>query len=139
MREVLKELLESLGRSSDEADEEQSMGIKIFKSLLPRLDQAKIGDWLFCEEYEDVLVPMRLPKGMTEQFKQMDEARGEIIQDDCEECLRKATCPLLQRNPSEVLLTTLIKYSFARMIAEILTKGGDPYARQDGSNIRPEV
>ena len=139
MHEMLKKMLEGMGKNLGESDEEQKMGMKIFKSLIPRLDQNKISDWLFCEEWDDVLVPVRLPKGITEQFRQMDSARTEIIEEDCEDCKGKANCPLIQRNPSEVLLTTLMKYSFARIIAEIKIKEVMTDARQDGSDIHPEV
>jgi len=140
MQEVLKKLLESLGRDATETDEEQKMGIRIMKSLIKRLHQDSIPDWLFCEEWEDALIPVRIPKGMSDQLKQMDEARTEITDnEDCRECVAKVTCPLLQRNPSEVLLTFLLKLSFAKVVAEIKMKEVISNAGQDGSNIRPEV
>lgn len=140
MQDTLRKLLESIGKNMDEADEEQQVGMKIFKALRRRLDQDGISKWLYCEEWEDALIPVRLPKGMVEQLKRADEARTELIADDgCTDCTRKATCTMLKRNPSEILLTFLLKLSFAKMIAEMLMKEVMTDARQNGSDIHPKV
>lgn len=122
MKEELLELLKKLGGIPKAADEEQEFGTKLFKSVVPRIGQEPICDWLHCEEWEDALVPVRLPKGMTDELKQMDEAKEEAQLNECRECKTKADCPMIKRNPSEILLTYLMKYAISGALAAIISR-----------------
>ena len=136
----LEELLKGLLDFPKEAEEEQRIGLQLFKTTSKNLGKKTIGEWLYCEEHEDVLVPVRLPKGMADQLKLMDNAKEDFdLLVSCEKCEARADCPIPLRNPSEILLTVLMKLAFSKIFERILRKGGDPYARQDGSDIHLEV
>ena len=123
MDKELTKLLKELAGLPKAADEEIEFGRKLFRAAMPRIGQRPIGDWLYCEEWEDALVPIRLPKGMADELKRMDEAKEEAQLGRCKGCESKTTCPTIERNPSEILLTYLIKHAFSEILSIMLGQG----------------
>ncbi len=112
-----KAMLEKLLKMPKEVDEEQVAGIGLCKQTIESLGPRAISSWLYSEEWEDTLVPIRLPKGLPKMLKLMDEVRAEhISSSNCDECKTKAGCQLISRNPSEIMLTLLMKRAFAEII-----------------------
>lgn len=104
-------------KSLKEAEEEQRIGVEFFHATCDRLEPGTINDWLESKEWEYALIPVHLPKGLSELLKQMDEARTIIFEDDrCDRCESRIGCQLLVRNPSEILLTALLKLAFSTAI-----------------------
>lgn len=104
-------------KSAEEVKEEQQIGAQLFGGLFKALNSLGMSRWLYSMEWEDALVPVRLPKGMSELLKTADGATTELTAfGHCEGCKRKIGCPLLQRNPSEILLTYLMKLAFTEMV-----------------------
>ena len=102
---------------SKEVVEEKVFGQELFAGMKKHLPPQVTISWLFNKEWEDVMVPLRLPKGMSELLTTSDKTKGEgIIQDLCAGCGRKSDCQLVRRNPSEILMTSLMKVAFAEMI-----------------------
>jgi len=100
-----------------EMEEEQKVGADLFLTTMKAIRLSTITEWMYNEKWENVLVPVRLPEGMSELLKQMDEAKGIMMEDDrCSDCTRKDGCSLLIRNPSEIFLTSLLKYAFVSAI-----------------------
>ena len=116
-QEEVKKAIDML-RGSDaftEMEEEQEVGLRALVAVNEELSQTVLVDWLYSKEWEDVLIPARLPKGMSEMLKMMDETRAEVATSErCKECKTKDNCSLILRNPSEILITVAIKLAFAK-------------------------
>ena len=119
--EELKETVEMMSDPAvtKETKNEQKVGRALFESLHESSDPKASVRWLFNKEWEDTLVPVRLPKGMSVLLKLADEVREkEIAEDSCKDCEGKDECLMIERNPSEILMTFLMKLAFTEMIVE---------------------
>ena len=114
--ELAREAIDNLA----EMEEEQEIGASFLKTVVANLGRKTLTDWMTCKEHEVVLAPVRLPKGMMNQIKAMDEAGMEhTALGKYDNCSAKADCPILLRNPSEILLTVLLKVAFSHCSAVI--------------------
>lgn len=124
--EKIKGLIKELGGLPKIADEEQEIALRLFKGLIERIGQEAIGNWMYCEEWEDTLVPIRLPKGMADQLKMMDSAKADLMgTPECKDCKSNDDCSIIKRNPSEILLTVLMKIAFCEVFTGVAKEEGD--------------
>ena len=128
LKEVRDKVEEMVGSTSlNEMVREQDIGITFFRSTVANLGSPAITKWLCSQEWEDTMVPMRLPKGISEQLKEMDQVRAEHLEKShCDDCEKKAGCLIPNRNPSEILLTTLLKYAFTTLLAKQAALRNEP-------------
>jgi len=99
-----------------QTNEEHTVAIEAIKSVIERIDINTRVDWLYNKEWEDALVPVRLPKGMVELLEMLDDSRLEAIElPHCKECKKRSDCLLLKRKISEILITNAIKLAITQV------------------------
>jgi len=115
--EDLQRTMEKLGSEAiHQIDEENTVAIEAMKSVVEHIDINTRVDWLYNKEWEDALVPIRLPKGMVELFEQLDNSRVETIGlPHCKECRKRDDCLLIKRKISEIAITNALKIAITRV------------------------